>query len=98
MEQKKFKNQKEMFDYIWDTREHVSEISGEELLPRGHFKWHWQFLHILPKGSYPSYRLNPYNIMLGLPEEHETQETYEVFKRAQVELRIEYLNDVNIKH
>ena len=53
-----FKNQAELFNYIWETRPHVSELTGEKLLPKGDFKWHWQFLHVLPKGSYKYYKLN----------------------------------------
>jgi len=93
-----FKNQKEMFDYIWETRPHISELSGDPLLPKGHFKWHWQFLHVLPKGSYQSYKLNPDNILLALPHEHEKQEQYKAFNDKKEVLRMAYLNDVNIKH
>ena len=87
---KQFKNQSEMFDWIWDNRPHISEISSEPLLPKGHLQWHWQFLHILPKGSYPKYKLNPDNIMLALPEEHEKQEQYEVFQEKHLELKRAY--------
>ena len=87
----KFKNQKEMFDYVWDSRPHISELSNRPLLPRNHFKWHWQFLHVLPKGSYPKYKLNPENILLALPDEHDRQEQFEVFVEKREELKREYL-------
>ena len=86
----KFKTQTEMFNYIWETREQVSEVSGEPLLPKGHFKWHWQFAHILPKGTYKHYKFNPDNIMLMLPEEHEKQEQFELFHERKNELRKKY--------
>ncbi len=90
---KKFKNQSEMFNCIWQNRPHVSELSGAILLPKGHFQWHWQFLHILPKGSYPKYKLNPDNIILGTPEEHNNQEKYEIFQEKQLELKRQYYKE-----
>ena len=85
-----FKNQKELFDYVWQTREHISELTQEPLLPQGHFMWHWQFLHILPKGTFPHYKLNPDNIILALPTEHDHQEQYEEFNKRKDKLRREY--------
>lgn len=89
----KFKNQKEMFNWIWENREHVSEISGHLLLPKTHFQWHWQFAHILSKGAYPSFKLNPDNIMLMLPSEHEKQESYEIFQERKSELKQQYYKE-----
>ena len=86
----KFKNQTELFDYIWETREHKSELSGQPLLPKGHLKWHWQFLHVLPKGSYPSEKLNPNNVLLGTVYEHDHQEQFVVFKNLRKKLTREY--------
>lgn len=85
-----FKNQTELFNYIWDTRSHRSELTDKPLLPKGHPKWHFQFLHVLPKGSYPYYKLNPDNILLGLPDEHVNQEQYEVFREKKQKLLKEY--------
>lgn len=90
---KTFKNQKEMFVWIWDARHHQSELSGKQLLHPNHPQWHWQFLHVLPKGSYPKYKLNPDNILLGLPEEHERQEQFEVFKKKKLELKRQYYKE-----
>ena len=89
----KFKNQKELFDYIWETRPHKSELSGFDLLPKGHFQWHWQFLHVLPKGSYPKYKLNENNVILGLPSEHDKQETFPEFLSKRQELTREYYKE-----
>lgn len=66
-----FKNQTELFNYIWDTRPHVSEISGRELTAeKGSKLWYCYCLHILAKGKYGKYKLNPDNILLGHNEEH----------------------------
>ena len=65
-----FKNESELFDYIWETRPHFSEISGKKLYEKDHPRWHWQFSHILVKGLYRLYKLNPDNISLVLPNEH----------------------------
>lgn len=92
----KFKNQNEMFNWIWENRPHISELTGDPLLPKGHFKWHWQFLHVLPK-SYTYYKLNPDNILLGLPKEHENQNTYPKFNEKYKELRRQYLKEFNNK-
>jgi hypothetical protein len=85
-----FKNQSEMFKWIWENRPHVSQISGKLLLPENHPMWHWQFAHVLPKGAYPSYKLNSENIMLMLPSEHEKQESFEKFKEKKQELKEQY--------
>jgi len=90
-----FKTQKEMFDYIWNTRAHISELSGEPLLPKGHFKWHWQFLHILPKGKFKKYALDSKNILLGLPEEHGRQNQFKVFNEKYEELHRQYYEEIH---
>ena len=63
-------DQLRMFLTLWKNSNKVSEISGKPLLGFEHSNWHWQFEHILSKGAYPSFKLNPENIMLMLPEEH----------------------------
>jgi hypothetical protein len=92
-----YKNQKEMFLYIWETRAadngYKSELTGLPLFPPHHYKWHWQFLHVLPKGTYPKYKLNPDNILLGTIKEHENQERYEVFQEKQLELKRAYYKE-----
>lgn len=88
-----FKTKKELYKYIWDTREHVSELTDKPLLPPNHIQHHWQYLHILSHGTYPKYKFNPKNIMLALPEEHENQEQYEVFQEKQLELKRQYYKE-----
>ena len=87
------KNQKELFEHIWNTREHYSELTGEPLYNKNNSQWHWQFLHVLPKGSYPKYKLNPDNIMLALPEEHQNQNQYDKFNEKYEELRRQYYRE-----
>lgn len=65
-----FANQTELFNYLWETKKHVSEVSGKPLVNRTHFKWHWQFSHVLGKGLYPKFKLREDNVILILPEEH----------------------------
>lgn len=89
-----FKNQKEMFLWIWDNRPHVSELTGKPLLYPGNSKWHWQFLHVLPKGAYPAFKLNQNNVLLGLPDEHEKQNEFNIFNEKYENLQREYYRDV----
>jgi hypothetical protein len=93
-----FKNLTELFDYVWETREHISELSGKPLFPKGHSKWHWQMAHLLGK-SYSHYKFNPDNIILALPEEHERQETFPKFIERRDELKRQYYDEFynNIK-
>ena len=62
-----FKNQKELFRHVWETRVHRSEVSGQ---PLGEEMNAWFFAHVLPKGSYGLYKLKPFNITLLTPDEH----------------------------
>ena len=89
----KFKNQKEMFLWIWETRDHISEVSDKPLLHLGNSMWHWQFAHILAKGTYPHWKFNPDNIMLMLPEEHEKQEQFDIFNDKHSELKRKYYQE-----
>jgi hypothetical protein len=91
----KKRTEKMLFLEIWEEQEHVSEVSGKPLLPIGSFKWHWQFAHILNKGRFPSSRLDKNNIMLMLPEEHERQETFEIFRDKKIKLMREYYEAKN---
>lgn len=72
---------------------HRSELSGATLLPKGHPQWHWQFAHILPKGTYPKWKFEEKNIALCLPEEHARQETFPKFIEKRDELKREYYQE-----
>jgi hypothetical protein len=90
------KNQGEeirMFLKIWNERPHVSQLSGAALLPYGHIQWHWQFLHVLPKGSYPKWRLEEKNILLGTVAEHNSQDSNVDFLFIRQKLTAEYYQE-----
>lgn len=61
------KSQIELFQEIWNEREHVSELSGKYL---GDEMNAWFFAHILSKGSNPQLKYNKENIMLLTQDEH----------------------------
>lgn len=87
---KQIKTIKQLFEHVWETRDHKSEISGKDLLPKGHSLWHWQFAHVLSKQAYPAYKLEEKNIMLVLPHEHTEQEKYTEFIERREQLKTEY--------
>lgn len=60
-----------MFHEIWNERSHVCEFTGESLDQfYGTDLWVNCFLHILPKGRFPLFKLYKNNIRLGYPEFH----------------------------
>jgi len=93
----KFKNQQQLFEHIWENRPHVSEVSGKPLLNKNNYAFHWQFCHILSKGAYPEYKLKEENIILMLPEEHEHQESFEIFQDRKQKLKEQYYSERQIK-
>jgi hypothetical protein len=86
-------NQNQLFKEIWEEREHISELSGEPLLPFGHWQWHWCFLHILPKGTYPKWKFEKKNIILGTVKEHENQDHIPEFLKLRERLKAEYYKE-----
>ncbi len=66
-----FKNQRELFLWIWENRPHVSEIDGSPLFYPGHLLFFNQFSHILPKSIYPSAKLYEENVILITAEQHD---------------------------
>lgn len=63
----------DLFDHIWATRPHVSEVSGKPLFEKGHKFWHWQFSHLLT-GNYSKAVMNEENVVLMTWEEHQNWE------------------------
>lgn len=59
-----------MFERLYKERGGRSELSGLPLYPPGHTLFHWQGSHLLPKGTYPDYRLDPRNVVMVHPLEH----------------------------
>ena len=60
----------DLFNKIWTSREHMSELSGRTLPPKGNPYWVNCFAHLLPKGTYPELKFKFENVMLLHPEEH----------------------------
>jgi hypothetical protein len=93
-----FKNQKAMFNWIWENRAaengYKSELTGEPLYSKGHYLWYNQFLHVLGKQAYPSYKLNPDNILLGTPDEHNNQQDYDIFNEKYTKLKRQYYKEI----
>jgi len=57
-----------MFETIWNTRPRVSFITG---LPLGMEARSFFFAHVLPKSTYPDYRLLMENVVLLTFDEHQ---------------------------
>jgi hypothetical protein len=61
----------EMFHQIWGERPHKCIFTGENLDQYfGTDFWFSCFAHILPKGKFPLFKLNPENVRLVYPEFH----------------------------
>ena len=78
---KKKSGEAELFEKIWASRPHVSEVSGEPLpdkgvdfYPNGTDKWYGYFSHVLSKGAFPGFRLKEENVILMTPQEHDMWE------------------------
>lgn len=66
------KSEADIFNEIWNEREHVSYISHESLKsvkPHSSF-WYNLFAHVLPKGRYKDMKFVKENIVLLTPYEH----------------------------
>jgi len=94
-----FKNQIELFEHIWETQPHECWLTGKPLCE----KRVDQFAHVLRKGTYTYFKLNPENIKLLRHDVHnlvdnfkeEYRETYywidfDKWFKLQDEMRIEY--------
>jgi len=90
-------NQAQLFNEIWEERPHISELTGLPLLPKGHSQWHWQFLHVLNKGTYTKWKENKENIILARPEEHKIQERYPKFNEIHDRLKAKYNEENKIQ-
>jgi|SRR5690554_96126 len=67
-----FSGEKELFLYLWDNlADKRCPISGKPLKSLENTSRFWAcFAHILPKGLYGKFRLNPDNIMVVHPDVH----------------------------
>lgn len=75
-----FKNQVEMFDYIWDTQPHVCWLTNRPLLEKDVS----MFAHVLRKGTYTYFKLNPNNVRLLLPTIHDLVDNFKEEFREQL--------------
>jgi hypothetical protein len=58
----------DLFNKIWNSRPHKSELSGISLERyEGTEYFYWMFAHILDKKNYPLFRLEEENIMIVEP-------------------------------
>jgi len=72
-----FKNQVEVFNYLWEMEEHTCWLTGISIhSQKNGNKWVNCFAHVLPKGAYTYWKLNPDNIRLLHPEIHELVDNY----------------------
>ncbi len=81
-----FSSQRVLFNAIWERRAHYSFISGKWLGGVAPEYWINCFAHVLAKGKYPLWKLNPENIVLLTPHEHAlydqgTQEERELYQQ-----------------
>lgn len=83
---RKHTGEREACEQVWARCKGKSEVSGADLLPYGHPMWHWQFCHLLPKGSYQNDRVNIANIVATTVTEH-TDEWPFVKEKTDAELR-----------
>jgi hypothetical protein len=67
-----FDSEKDLFMYLWDNSDHKCRVSGKTLdMFFGTTRFWSMFAHILPKGRYPEYRLNPDNVWIVHPDIHD---------------------------
>lgn len=75
----------EVFKEVWGRCKGKSEVSGKPLLTPEHPMWHWQFSHLLPKGTYTKRKLSAENIVACTVHEH-TEEWPFVKEKSDEEL------------
>jgi hypothetical protein len=82
-----FLEMRNFFLQIWNTRQHLSEISGLPLIGEPLSVY---FHHIIPKEKYPQAKLDEENIILLTLNEHTNVEN-DIYKYEEVNKRREYL-------
>lgn len=68
-----------LFEKLFDEREKICFVTDVKLNSKEYYKatnrFHFLFHHVLTKQAYPSFRLNPDNIIMILPRVHMKIET-----------------------
>jgi hypothetical protein len=73
-----FTSQVELFKYVWSNAPtYICQFTGEDLSKIKGQRWFSCFLHILRKGNYTYFKLNPSNLVLGSPEFHTCVDNWE---------------------
>ena len=88
-----FNSETEVFQHVWDTRPHMSFISGRGI-PEFDYKC---FAHILSKKQFPAFRFNPENIVLLTVYEHGLYDQGTAGRRLGYPADWKALNDLAIK-
>lgn len=71
-----FEDQTALFESLWERAKNKSgrvfcKYTGEELTNLyGTDVWYWCFAHVLPKGRYTYFKLNPDNVRVVFPSFH----------------------------
>jgi hypothetical protein len=60
--------QKALFESIWNSRPHCCEVCKATILQPAP----WNFSHLLPKGTYPDFKLREDNIVIKCKECHDS--------------------------
>jgi hypothetical protein len=77
----------DLFVRIFYERGPFSELTGKRIPYKpGDTLFVNCFLHCVNKGRSPSLRMDPRNILIGLPEEHDRQDEYPVFTERKEEM------------
>lgn len=73
---RKATGQRDLFVELYHAQGGVSAVSGKTLLPPEHGWFHKQGSHLLPKGAYPDYIIDPRNVVMVTCEEHDLWHSY----------------------
>ncbi len=91
-----FKSQPEMFLHVWNTRPHICELTGVPLnFVEGGDEWFCCMAHLLRKGVFTYFKLNPDNVMLLHPDVHSKMDNWlpeydrEMYNRDKWETKVE---------
>ena len=76
--------ERKLFFKIYYSNPQVSFLSGKRLFPPEHPRFFHQFSHVFGKGRHPDLRLEEWNIIMVLPDEHHAQEFMDYDRRKRL--------------